>query len=196
VTPTPPGQAGRVPDRTFHHQTLRLSRGAHRSPADGACAVELAALLAGEPFGDRPATVSPTIAAFVRGYNDGIDDERRQDLVAVAAELPGTAPAHESAAAEPRRRALCSAWARVLWGRSRAGWLLRPRCPDQLLVVEAAGRDTASRVRRGEPGLHEAALRFVLALTRVDFPGNQRYAGKSHDVDRTNLHEPPVLTGR
>lgn len=37
-------------------------------------------MLAGEKFSDHPATVSPVIAAFLRTYNDGLDDRRRQDL--------------------------------------------------------------------------------------------------------------------
>jgi hypothetical protein len=39
--------------------------------------MELASMLADEPFTDRPATASPVIAAFLRTYNDGIDDARR-----------------------------------------------------------------------------------------------------------------------
>ena len=143
------------------HQTLRLGRGAHRSPGGGACAVELASLLAGEPFGDRPASVSPVLAAFVRGYNDALDDARRQDLLGVAAAIVQTAG---DAAVEDERRALCDAWSRTLWGGSRVRWLLRPRYADRDHVVEAAGRDSARRVRGGDDALHDKALAFVTAL--------------------------------
>jgi hypothetical protein len=47
------------------YQTVRLSAGRHRSPDDGACVMELASMLAGEPFSDRPATVCPVIAGFL-----------------------------------------------------------------------------------------------------------------------------------
>src|SRR3954454_12010974 len=70
---------------TVSHQVARLARGRHASPAAGVCAMELASMLAQEPFSDRPPSVSPTIGAFLRTYNDGLDDERRQDLYAVAA---------------------------------------------------------------------------------------------------------------
>ena len=40
-----------------------LAHGAHDSPADGLCAMEAAAWLAGEPHSDHPACVSPVIAA-------------------------------------------------------------------------------------------------------------------------------------
>ena len=42
--------------------------------------MELSSMLAGEPFSDRPRCVDPVIAAFLRTYNDGLDDSRRQDL--------------------------------------------------------------------------------------------------------------------
>ena len=142
------------------HQTVRLSRGAHPSLEEGACAVELAAVLAGEPFGDRPAAVSPVVAAFLRGYNDAIDPDRRQDLLEVAA-----LAAVGAGLPEAERRELAGAWCRALWGTSRIRWWLRPRYPDPDQVVEAAGRDTARRVRGGDAVLHDRALAFLRALT-------------------------------
>src|SRR5919206_868473 len=73
------------------HQTVRLSAGRHRSPHAGACVMELASMLAAEPFSDRPESSSPVIGAFLRTYNDGIDDERRQDLYPLASLIVGTA---------------------------------------------------------------------------------------------------------
>jgi hypothetical protein len=73
------------------HQTVRLSKGRHSSPAHGACVMELASMLAGESFTDHPRSVSPVIATFLRSYNDIVDDERRQDLYRYAAEVVGTA---------------------------------------------------------------------------------------------------------
>ncbi|MEJ7783040.1 MAG: hypothetical protein WKF99_10745, partial [Solirubrobacteraceae bacterium] len=67
------------------HQTVRLARGKHDTPADGACVLELASMLAGEPFGDQPRSVSPVIAAYLRTYNDGADDVSRQALYGAAA---------------------------------------------------------------------------------------------------------------
>ncbi len=51
-------------------QTIRLSRGTHKSPEEGACVMELASMLADEPFSDHPKSVCPLIAAFLRDYND------------------------------------------------------------------------------------------------------------------------------
>ena len=63
------------------HQTIKLSRGRHSSPEHGACVMELASMLAGEGFSDHPRSVSRPIASFLRGYNDLVDDRRREDLV-------------------------------------------------------------------------------------------------------------------
>jgi hypothetical protein len=60
------------------HQTIRLTAGMHAGPDDGMCVMELASVLAGERFGDRPRAVCPVIAAFLRRYNDSVDDVRRQ----------------------------------------------------------------------------------------------------------------------
>ena len=72
------------------HQTVKLSKGKHASPEDGACVLELASMLAGEPFSDHPASVCPVIGSFLRAYNDSIDDDRRQDLYGYAARVVGS----------------------------------------------------------------------------------------------------------
>jgi hypothetical protein len=72
------------------HQTIKLSKGKHASPEDGACVMELASMLAGEPFSDHPASVCPVVGSFLRAYNDSIDDGRRQDLYAYASKVVGS----------------------------------------------------------------------------------------------------------
>ena len=72
------------------HQTVKLGKGRHASPEHGVCVMELASMLAGEPFSDRPRSVSPAIAAFLRAYNDLLDDRSRQRLYELAADVVGT----------------------------------------------------------------------------------------------------------
>ena len=72
------------------YQTIKLGKGKHVSAEEGACVMELASMLAGEPFSDHPASVCPVIGSFLRAYNDSIDDRRRQDLYAYAARAVGT----------------------------------------------------------------------------------------------------------
>ena len=74
----------------LHHQTVRLSRGNHGSAQEGACVMELASMLADEPFTDQPQSACPVIGMVLRSYNDGLDDRRRQDLYAYAAAVIGT----------------------------------------------------------------------------------------------------------
>ena len=72
------------------HQTVRIARGRHRSPSEGACVMELASMLAGERFGDRPRCVDPVIGAFLRAFNDRLADRERQRLDPDAALAVGT----------------------------------------------------------------------------------------------------------
>src|SRR3954454_13886856 len=74
----------------MHHQTVRLARGRHKSPADGACVMELASMLAGEEFTDRPKCADPVIASFLRAFNDRLDTRQRQRLRPYAAAVVGT----------------------------------------------------------------------------------------------------------
>ena len=89
------------------HQTVRLSRGRHQGPEQGACVMELASMLAGEPFSDHPRSACPVIGAFLRAYNDGLPDDRRQDLYAYAAKVVGTASGRKVRRARAR---LCLEW--------------------------------------------------------------------------------------
>lgn len=145
------------------HQTTRLSKGKHATPAEGACVMELSSLLAGEPFSDRPASVCPVVAGFLRAYNDRIDDERRQDLYRYASEVVGT---RASADVERARERRCLAWAGEmrqhrlfpLWRGSRFGV---PTSVDRRLGLDAAGTYAARSIRRHGDRTHAAALELV-----------------------------------
>lgn len=136
------------------HQTARLSRGKHRDPDDGTCVMELASLLAGEPFSDHPRSVCPVVAGFLRSYNDGIRDDDREDLYRFAAEAVGSRGDADVTAA---RAQLCHAWlvqCRSEHGRSGrlfgglTGWplvtaqMLPPG--DQLDAVAAVGPEASA----------------------------------------------------
>lgn len=75
--------------------------------------MELASMLAGEPFSDHPRSVCPVIGAFLRAYNDRLDDSRRQDLYAYAAKVVGTRTRVE---VERQRAQMCRAWVRRMKG--------------------------------------------------------------------------------
>src|SRR6185436_6450155 len=76
-----------VPD--IEHITLE--KGAHGSRESGVCAMELVAWMAGEKHSDHPACVSPVLGAFLRRWNDDLDDEGRQRLKPYLKRVIGTA---------------------------------------------------------------------------------------------------------
>lgn len=90
------------------YQTIKLSRGRHTGPGNGACVMELASMLAGERFSDHPRSVCPVIGSFLRGYNDLVDDDRRQNLYEYAALVVDS---RASAAVQRARADLLTAWA-------------------------------------------------------------------------------------
>jgi hypothetical protein len=57
-----------------------LSRGKHRNPRKGACFMEFASYLAGEPWSDHPACTHPLLAGVARDVNDCTTDAGRSRL--------------------------------------------------------------------------------------------------------------------
>jgi len=114
-------------------------------------------MLAHEPFSDRAESISPTIGAFLRTYNDGIDDDRRQDLYSVAAAIVGTAA---SRAVERERVNRCLAFARQ-HGARFAG----RRAALGLTAPGAAGAWAARTAL--EADAHEEALSLVDELVEL-----------------------------
>jgi hypothetical protein len=149
-------------------QTVTLARGRHAGPEQGVCTVELASMLAGDRFSDQPRTACPAIGAFVRGYNDAIDDARRQDLYPVAALLVGSACPDE---VTHERLWRLIGYARDL--RPRRFGVLGPRLSyeDDLVKCESAGRHVA-RVARRHPQVHGDAIALLESLLATpEVPG-------------------------
>jgi hypothetical protein len=158
---------------TTSHQVARLARGRHATPQAGVCAMELASMLAHEPFSDRSPSISPTIGAFLRTYNDGLDDERRQDLYAVAAAVVGSAGRRST---ERRRVNACLAFALA-----HGTGIPASRASLALATPEPAGAWAAMTAL--ESGAHEDALALVDELVAL---GRRRRSGR--------LGEEPVRT--
>ncbi len=148
-------------------QTARLARGSHDAPARGICAMELVSMLAGAPFGDRCDAACPVLAAFVRGYNDGIDVARRQDLIRLAPALVDTRGSEALARTRAERCFALAAEAHATGPLRR----LRPRFPfdEEIHNLERAGRKAARAARRREDW-HGRSLAFVAALARLEDP--------------------------
>jgi hypothetical protein len=96
--------------------------------------MELASMLAGEPFSDHPVSVCPVIGSLLRAYNDSIDSERRQDLYACAAKVVGSrAPVH----VQDARAARIKEWVEVVrkHREERSRFPLGLRALDRLLKL-------------------------------------------------------------
>ncbi|UER54493.1 hypothetical protein HJG43_08015 [Kineosporiaceae bacterium SCSIO 59966] len=79
---TVPGS--RVPDGL-----PRLLRGSHDNPTEGACFMEYASVLAGEPFSDQPRCTHPLLAELARMVNDMTSDAARAGLVPLVPRVVG-----------------------------------------------------------------------------------------------------------
>ncbi len=161
------------------HQTIKLSRGRHSSPEHGACVMELASMLAGEGFSDHPRTVSRPIASFLRGYNDLLDDRRREDLYRYAAQAVGTA---DSGAVEEARADRLLAWADRLWERRASRSVLdrmrlrrvhRERSGDP----EPAGTYAVHAIGKVTNEKHAAALALVDELIAIGAESSAEISG-------------------
>jgi hypothetical protein len=168
-----------MPHTLITHQTVKLSRGKHDSPREGACVMELASMLAGARFTDRPASVSPAIAGFLRPYNDYLSDELRQDLYGIAAQVVGSCRTPE---VEQRRVERVVEWG-IAMRRARPWrlWALlaprpRPRRrsghvhPDDAGVYAVRGLGMRRRL------VHPLALELVEEL--LDYGRAERAAGR------------------
>jgi hypothetical protein len=152
------------------HQTVRLCRGKHSSPAQGVCVMELASMLAEEPFSDRPACTDPVIGGLLRAYNDSVDRERRQDLYAVAALVVGTAG---GADLERARAAHCVAFAeahrrpRRLWHRRRRR---RPLALAAHLGSDGPGVLAVRSLGRIDDARHDEVMALIETLVELRAP--------------------------
>lgn len=155
-----------TPNPTY--KTVKLSAGRHPAPHLGACVMELASMLAKGPFTDRPATISPVIGAFLRTYNDGLDDARRQDLYPLASLIVGTSA---SRAVERDRASRCLAFSRSLGAALPSG-----RAAVGMGTAEASGSWAALAALRTGPSIeaHEQALEFVRELASLKPPHRHR----------------------
>ena len=129
-------------------QTVSLARGRHRAAEDGACVMELASMLAGEPFSDRPKSVCPVIAAFLRGYNDALPDRERDELYRFAAMVIGSARPWTIRRERAQR---LIRWARNGQSIGVPGLLARAGCwalPAAVAVETAARMDPVHRRRQ------------------------------------------------
>jgi len=124
-------------------------------------------MLAGERFGDRPASVCPVIGSILRAYNDNVDDGRRQDLYRFAADAVATRRDYR---VQRRRADAALEWAGTRYGQD-GGTLLAPPDPEgprdeiAYYVIGALGRRTGW----SDEG-HAAVLALLDELVQLGAP--------------------------
>jgi hypothetical protein len=125
-------------------------------------------MLSGEPFSDRPGTSSPVIAALLRTYNDGLDDQRRQDLYPLASMIVGTAGSRR---VEKERASRCLEFALTLGAGPPAS-----RAALGIATSEASGSWAALAALRTGPTeeVHDRTLAFAHDLARLRLPRRRR----------------------
>ena len=88
---------------------LQLSIGAHFSPDDGACLMELVSAVADEPWSDAPRCTHPLVAHVARLVNDASTDAGRAKLLRYAPVL--VVATSEASIAYPRVALACTSMA-------------------------------------------------------------------------------------
>jgi len=133
---------------------FKLGSGAHTSWKRGACELEAVAYVAGEAWSDHPACASPVIGAFLRSWNDQLDDTTRQTLKQYIARLVGSAGTPEQ---EDQR-----AWMAL-------DWLVRTYTPAWLRL---AGLNAQAATMAGLPefraGMDVPSVRPAIDAVRKD----------------------------
>jgi hypothetical protein len=186
-----------LPDRL----EVRLTAGAHSSPRQGVCVVELASLIANEEFSDRPRCVCPVIGAFLRGWNDRAPYAQRQRLGPYAARIVGS---RRGPAVTRERRDVCLRWAgedgthggvRGLFSWAGSMARIATFCgPGAVLRPNEGAGDYAARVAmaRGDLEATFGLLETLLATGEEERPGPAPVdaAGNGHAPVNGNGHAP------
>lgn len=145
-----------------NYQTVKLSKGKHISPEDGACVMELASMLAGEPFSDHPACACPVIGSFLRAYNDSLDDTRRQDLYAYASKIVGS---RSTSAVQRARAERLATWELELrrrrWTRRMLPERLRNVGLRRRHALDAVGTHAVHALRKHTDATHAETLTII-----------------------------------
>jgi len=119
--------------------------------------VELAAYIACEEWSDHPKYVSPSIAAFLRSWNDSLDDETRQILKPYAVKCIATTGTDEH---EEIRAWMATDW---LVREYAPAWLRLAGLAKQAEALESLAALTGKREAKSVQPIIEAARKDAAA---------------------------------
>jgi hypothetical protein len=124
--------------------------------------MELASMLDGGRFTDRPPSVCPIVGAILRAYNDNLDDARRQDLYRFAADCVGT---RGEFSLQLRRARVALAWARDRYADRSSVLRRRPQEPEPDFGPDRiAGYVIGAIGRRHSDDSHDAVMSLLDGL--------------------------------
>jgi hypothetical protein len=151
--------------------------------------MELASMLADEPFSDRPGSTSAVIAALLRTYNDGLGDDRRQDLYPLASLIVGTAGSRR---VERERASRCLEFARSLGAPPPSG-----RAAIGIATPEASGSWAAMAALRTGPtdDVHSRTLAFTRELAGMSSRRQRRWPDRVSGPDPARAVERALAEG-
>ena len=190
-TPPPPvdnrGQCQAAPTGDLTSERTPRA-GPPSAPGKVVCVLELASMLAGDRFGDRPVSVCPVIGAILRAYNDNVDDRRRQDLYRFAADAVGTRRDYR---VQRHRADAALDWALARYRRAAARSWRRP------IPRARATRSPTTWSARSRPGPRDAG---PTTSTRADRPprgtDRDRSRAGARRFDRRAARRRSPRTGR
>jgi len=132
----------------YDFRTFTFGTGSHDTRENGMCVMEAVAYVAGEEHSDSPKCACPVISAFMRTWNDSIDDDarRRELLSPFIFRLPGT-----KADAETELKRSWMAF----------DWLVRELLPAFLELTDA----TVSHAKDLQSTKHPAG--FLISSSRI-----------------------------
>ena len=126
--------------------------------------VELASMLGGEDFSDRPNCVCRVIAGFMRSFNDRASHAERQRLAPYAARAVGS---RGDRRLTRERRDVCLVWAGARPGGGALRWFLQ-RLTMRLRIWVVVGMRQALRLDEGA-GEYAARVVFARHGTKASF---------------------------
>jgi hypothetical protein len=165
---------GRIPDLV-----PVLSRGKHRNPRKGACFMELASFLAGEPWSDHPGCTHPLLARLARDVNDVIGDDARHQIAPLVPGVIGLNRSDPIIDARLTREAALAALPIASVRRQRVAAVGLLRCEQVLNRFE--GRPASHVSARVESALAEVpdARDWARRFSSMGFGRVERFSSRS-----------------
>jgi hypothetical protein len=156
-----------------------LSRGKHRNPRKGACFMEFASYLAGEPWSDHPACTHPLLAGLARDVNDCTTDAARSRLAPLIPSVIGLTS--DDPHLVPRVTARCLQHALPVVSQERQYILAVALLVGERSLAELDGRPADSLEPESQAALDAvpAAAKWARAFTARPHRGQPDFARRT-----------------